>query len=222
MAAGTWPLQSHLELGALPTAVPCARLHARQVLWEWGLAGLAETAELLVSELVTNAVKATAGRDRLLPVRLRLSSDKERLLIEVWDADPRPPVPASLAEDGMPALADEGGRGLFLVAALSQRWNWYAAREWGGKVVWSELQLTTSHGSRRHGRNRPREGASPAMSSPASHSSAETARDPAAMPAGAPGKGLPLRPQPAGKDAKHWVPPDQEILRRVKAALTRL
>jgi hypothetical protein len=30
-----WPLQSHLELGAFDTAVPCARLHTRQVLWEW-------------------------------------------------------------------------------------------------------------------------------------------------------------------------------------------
>ena len=50
-----WPLTSQLELGALPTAVPCARLHARQVILEWGLTGLAHTAELVVSELVTNA-----------------------------------------------------------------------------------------------------------------------------------------------------------------------
>src|SRR5579862_5146488 len=57
-----WPLCSYLELGALPTAVPCARLHARHVLWEWGLNGLAADTELLVSELVTNAIKATAER----------------------------------------------------------------------------------------------------------------------------------------------------------------
>lgn len=92
MTPDPWPLRSHLEFGALPTAVPCARLHARQMLWKWGLNGLAETAELLVSGLVTNAVKATAGYDGLLPIRLHLSSDKERLLIEVWDAAPRPPV----------------------------------------------------------------------------------------------------------------------------------
>jgi anti-sigma regulatory factor (Ser/Thr protein kinase) len=109
------------------------------MLWEWGLNGLAETAELLVSELVTNAVKATAGYDRLLPIRLHLSSDKERLLIEVWDVDPRPPVLTGLGEDGIPAPGNEGGRGLFLVATLSQRWNWYASRRWGGKVVWSEI-----------------------------------------------------------------------------------
>lgn len=46
-----WPLQSFLELGALPGAVPCARLHARHVLREWGLADLADSTELLVSEL---------------------------------------------------------------------------------------------------------------------------------------------------------------------------
>jgi hypothetical protein len=42
------------------------------------------------------------------------------------------------------------------------------------------------------------------------------------VPAGAPGAGLPLRPQRAGVNAKRWVPPDPEILRRVKAALARL
>jgi hypothetical protein len=35
-AGASWPLRSHLELGALPSAVPCARLHAKHVLWEWG------------------------------------------------------------------------------------------------------------------------------------------------------------------------------------------
>ena len=55
MTPHQWPLCSYLELGALPTAVPCARLHARHLLWEWGLNGLAADTELLVSELVTNA-----------------------------------------------------------------------------------------------------------------------------------------------------------------------
>jgi hypothetical protein len=41
-----WPLRSSLILGALPGAVPCARLHARQVLWEWGLDSVAKTVEL--------------------------------------------------------------------------------------------------------------------------------------------------------------------------------
>ena len=59
------------------------------------------------------------------------------------------------------------------------------------------------------------------MSSPASHSSAEAACELTAVPAGGPGKGLPLRPQRAGVNARRWVPPDPEILRRVKAALAR-
>ena len=45
-----FPRRSSLLLGALPSAVPCARLHARQVLWEWGLSEVAEIAELLLSE----------------------------------------------------------------------------------------------------------------------------------------------------------------------------
>ena len=88
--------QSHLVLGALPSAVPCARLHTRLVLAEWDLKPLAETAELIVSELVTNAVRASTGlperRPGLPTVRLWLSADHERVLIEVWDADERMPV----------------------------------------------------------------------------------------------------------------------------------
>lgn len=55
-----WPLQSYLELAALPGAVPCARLHARQVLREWGHGAMVESVELMVSEVVTNAVRASA------------------------------------------------------------------------------------------------------------------------------------------------------------------
>jgi len=129
-----WPLRSHLELGALPTAVPCARLHARHLLWEWGLNGLAADAELVVSELVTNAVKATAGQQQAA-IRLQLSSDNTRVLVEVWDADPQPPVP-----EHSPDPEEEGGRGLLLVAMLSTRWDWYLTQEPSGKVVWCELE----------------------------------------------------------------------------------
>jgi anti-sigma regulatory factor (Ser/Thr protein kinase) len=132
------PLRSY-ELGALPTAVPCARLHARHVLREWGLNGLAPDSELLVSELVTNAVTATAGHDQAA-VRLRLSGDRTRVLIEVWDADPRPPAPKDIGQNEAPDPQEEGGRGLFLVAALSARWDWYPTREPAGKVVWCEVR----------------------------------------------------------------------------------
>jgi anti-sigma regulatory factor (Ser/Thr protein kinase) len=105
-----WPLRSHLELGALPTAVPRARRHARHLLWEWGLNGLTADIELLVSELVTNAVKATAGQQQAA-IRLRLSSDSARVLVEIWDANPQPPAPKDLGEGGTPDPEEEGGRG---------------------------------------------------------------------------------------------------------------
>jgi len=58
-SAAGWPRRDYLELGALPTAVPCARLHARLLVREWGLTTLVGNVEILVSELVTNAVHAS-------------------------------------------------------------------------------------------------------------------------------------------------------------------
>ena len=110
---------------------------------------------------MTNAVKATAGRQQAA-VRLRLSSDKERVLVEVWDADPKPPAPRHPGEDGTPDPQYEGGRGLFLVAALSARWDWYATREPAGKVVWCEIQALLPKRARRDQEKRPVE----AMSDP--------------------------------------------------------
>jgi hypothetical protein len=54
-----WPLRSHLELRALPVSVRSARLHAKNILHEWRMAALADTVELLVSEIITNAVCAS-------------------------------------------------------------------------------------------------------------------------------------------------------------------
>jgi anti-sigma regulatory factor (Ser/Thr protein kinase) len=135
-----WLLRNSLQLGALPTAAPCARLHAKHLLWEWGLQEIADTAELLVSELITNGVKAAQAMKQKPPVWLRLSANDMQLLIEVWDGNTLPPEPREL-KDGIPALEDEGGRGLFLVASLSDRWNWHLTQEPEGKVVWCELGM---------------------------------------------------------------------------------
>jgi anti-sigma regulatory factor (Ser/Thr protein kinase) len=126
---GTWARRTHLELGALRGAVPCARLHTRQVLWEWGLSGLNEAAELVVSELITNAVQASVeaarrdlddGEPAGVPgVWLWLTSDGREVVVEVGDGSPRPPVPAAPDRD------EEGGRGLLLVETLSQAWGYY-------------------------------------------------------------------------------------------------
>jgi hypothetical protein len=137
-----WPLSAYLPLGALPTAVPCARGYTRVILDEWNLASLADSAELIVSELVTNSVQATADKDGqpryseagLAVVHLRFASDRVRVLAEVWDSVPRVPAPRRTGPD------EEGGRGLTLVEALSERWGWSTVPGWPGKVVWAELR----------------------------------------------------------------------------------
>jgi anti-sigma regulatory factor (Ser/Thr protein kinase) len=137
-----WPLSAHLPLGALPTAVPCARRYARVILGEWSLAALADPAELIVSELVTNSVQATTDKDGqprygeagLPVVHLRLASDHARVLVEVWDGVPRAPAGRQARLD------EEGGRGLALVEALSDRWDWTTVPGWPGKIVWAELR----------------------------------------------------------------------------------
>jgi hypothetical protein len=73
-----FPRRGSLLLGALSSAVPCARLHARQVLWEWGLSGIGDTAELLLSELVTNGVQAAQAAVSDMPVNVRLSAGATR------------------------------------------------------------------------------------------------------------------------------------------------
>ncbi len=132
---------THLELGAFPTAVPCARLHAKHVLREWNLPDLADTAELIVSELVTNAVRASAGLMQSRydgrwvpgapPVRLWLLSDGRHIVIQVWDANEEMPA----CQDA--GLDAEGGRGLLLVESLSVEWGSYTPEMSSGKVVWA-------------------------------------------------------------------------------------
>lgn len=138
------PLQTSLVLGALPSAVACARLHARNVMYEWNLPSVADTVELVVSELVTNAIRVSTGPDGrpkydtktgLPRVGLRLSSGRVHVRIEVWDQDRRIPV-TKAASPG-----DESGRGLMLVEALCERWGCDTSPGWDGKMVWTEVQV---------------------------------------------------------------------------------
>jgi hypothetical protein len=93
---------------------------------------------VVVSELVTNAVAASAGLGlAAAPVLVWLGSDGRRLLLAVADASPRPPVRLNLRAD------TEGGRGLALVEALSSRWGWHLTSVAGlRKVVWAEWRLS--------------------------------------------------------------------------------
>jgi anti-sigma regulatory factor (Ser/Thr protein kinase) len=126
-----WPLHSHLDLAALPDAAPRARHHTRRVLADWDLSALGEPAELVVCELVTNAIRACQAAGDHRHVQLRLASDRARVLIEVQDCSPQPPVPAGATAD------DESRRGLCLVQAMSAAWDWYPHPASGGKVVWA-------------------------------------------------------------------------------------
>ncbi len=132
-----WPLCDTLMLRALPDAVPLARAHLRQLLSGWGRAELSPDAGVVVSELVTNAVAASAGlRPAAAPVLVWLGSDSYCLLLAVADVNPRPPVRLNLGSDA------EGGRGLALVEALSGRWGWHPASITGlKKVIWAEWRL---------------------------------------------------------------------------------
>jgi anti-sigma regulatory factor (Ser/Thr protein kinase) len=130
-------LRTHLEFAALATAPGCARGHVRSVAAEWGLAGLADMAELIVSELVTNAVQAAdrlrvrADQPAVPVVKLWLLSDRISLVMHVWDGSSDMPV----RRDGTPD--EEGGRGLMLVDHLAKDWGAY--RKDGGKVVWAQI-----------------------------------------------------------------------------------
>jgi hypothetical protein len=80
--------------------VPCASLHVKHVLWEWGLNSLAERAELLVSELVTNAVTAAGQPGETVSVNLAGTGTGTRVLIEVREAgSPGKVVRCELATD---------------------------------------------------------------------------------------------------------------------------
>ncbi len=128
-----WPLRAVLELGALPTAPACARAWIRQILYEWRLSGLTDSCELTVSELVTNAVLASRELGQSA-IWLSLVSDREQLMILVRDFHSAAPTPRHARDD------EEGGRGLMLVEAISDRFGWYRPEdEPAGKVVWAVL-----------------------------------------------------------------------------------
>lgn len=128
LLARTWQLDegqvAEWELPAEAVAVGRARELATRQLGIWGLEELSFATELVVSELVTNAVRYGGG-----PLRLRLIRDRT-LLCEVADTGHTSPHLRHSAED------DEGGRGLFIVAQLVQRWGTRYTP--AGKTIWTE------------------------------------------------------------------------------------
>jgi anti-sigma regulatory factor (Ser/Thr protein kinase) len=116
------------DLPADPAFVAEARKTATRQLTEWGLDELAFTTELVVSELVTNAIRHATG-----PIRLRLIRERA-LVCEVFDSG------ATAPHLRHPRTTDEGGRGLLLVSQFTQRWGTRFVPE--GKIIWAEQSLT--------------------------------------------------------------------------------
>ncbi|MEU4537294.1 SpoIIE family protein phosphatase [Streptosporangium sp. NPDC023825] len=110
-----------------PRAAGVARQHVREQLSTWGLDDLTMTTELLASELIGNVVRHAKG-----PIVLRLLRSRS-LICEVHDRSLTTPRIRRASE------TDEGGRGLQLVAALSQRWGTRYTAE--GKCIWTEQPL---------------------------------------------------------------------------------
>ncbi|MFE2126779.1 ATP-binding protein [Streptomyces amritsarensis] len=126
---------------AEPGAVRTARHAVRGTLHEWGLEAVGDVTVLLVSELVTNSLRYASG-----PIGVRLirrnpaahstedtPAGAPALLVEISDPLPDPP------RERVADAEDEGGRGLHLVAASSQRWGTRHGKT--GKTVWFELAL---------------------------------------------------------------------------------
>lgn len=107
-----------------PAAVAAVRAAVGEVLERWGVSEEAFATELILSELVTNAIRYGSS-----PVRARLILDRA-LICEVWDGSSTSPHLRHAA------TMDEGGRGLFLVAQLSDRWGTRYTPN--GKVIWTE------------------------------------------------------------------------------------
>ncbi|WP_369252807.1 SpoIIE family protein phosphatase [Streptomyces sp. R41] len=118
------------DLPADPAVVADARQHAADQLTTWGLQEAAPTTELIVSELVTNAIRHARP-----PIQLRLIHNSA-LICEVSDSSSTSPHPRRARD------LDEGGRGLFLVGQLTERWG--TRHTLTGKTIWAE-QLRPLH-----------------------------------------------------------------------------
>jgi anti-sigma regulatory factor (Ser/Thr protein kinase) len=109
------------------------------ILRQWGLACLADTSEIVVSELVTNSVNASRAVGRPV-IRLILTLDRGELAILVHDDHPGAP------RTRHPGADEESGRGLLLAETLSDRFGWYPLEQGPAKVTWAVLRSSALPG----------------------------------------------------------------------------
>ncbi|MFD3656403.1 ATP-binding protein [Streptomyces sp. NPDC058620] len=127
-----------MRFSSTPRGARLARRLAGERLDAWGIPYASDAHDvltLIVAELSANAVRHghVPGRD----FRLRLSAEGRALRVEVTDTrGERIPVLAEPSDDL------DGGRGLLLVAALTDRWGWYPCVDGPGKTVWATFALT--------------------------------------------------------------------------------
>lgn len=128
------PCEVKFRLVRSRTSVSKARAALRARLGEWRAGqAAAESAELVLSELVTNALKAEAPGDRMIGVRIECRERGGLLRLEVSDAGEGRPVVRQ------PGDLDAAGRGLLIVEALAHRWGVDERQAGIGKTVWAEL-----------------------------------------------------------------------------------
>lgn len=129
----TEPWEYTVSIPHDPRAVTVCRRTLRLILTMHGLIRLTDTAELLATELLSNAVLHTKGL-----VILRIGWSAGVLRIGAWDADPEPPEPPRALDQLTNA---ENGRGLALIRACADVWGWQPQSRNGnrGKYVWCEL-----------------------------------------------------------------------------------
>ncbi|MFF9567530.1 ATP-binding protein [Streptomyces sp. NPDC014685] len=133
-----------LQLPQDPRAPGVARATLRNVLRVHGMCELTETAELLASELITNAYLYSSG-----PYSLRLrDAGRNRVRLSVWDTDPHIPAPFHRSTQTPDELA-ERGRGLYLVTLYAERWGAHLMQTGlpgqGGKLLWVECAAKTEY-----------------------------------------------------------------------------
>ncbi|MFD3761622.1 SpoIIE family protein phosphatase [Streptomyces sp. NPDC058622] len=128
------PLRSHWAVWRLPNAVLHARRFTARTLQSWGVVEEIDTALLVVSELVTNAIAHTQGE-----VGMDLTLSADRLRIAVNDASPRSPVKPVWV-----SWESTGGRGLLIVEATTVAWG--SLPLGGGKQVWADIPCRPASG----------------------------------------------------------------------------